>query len=155
MSGVGSAVGTLVAGAMSAKLGYRLTLVLLAVLDGVVMLLLIAATSMWAFYLLAAAVGFAFSATVPVRMAVVPPFFGLRGIGTIIGLTALSFSVGAIAGPFLAGYIFDSTASYHLAFLMLGSLLLAGALALQFLRAPRARGAPEQTPIWRAGDGLG
>jgi MFS-type transporter involved in bile tolerance (Atg22 family) len=57
-------------------------------------------------------------------------------------------------GPFLAGYIFDSTGSYDLAFLIFGVLLLIGAVALYFLRAPHTSRQPGRSPIWRAGDGL-
>jgi len=154
VSSIGGAAGTLLAWAITAKLGYRWALVVLTALNGVAMLLFIVAGSAWAFYLLAVLVGFAFSAVVPVRMGVVPPLFGLRAIGTIIGYAALAFSVGAIIGPFLAGYVFDSTASYDLAFLICGILLIVGAATLCFLRVPRASAAPEPTPIWRAGDGL-
>jgi MFS family permease len=124
-------------------------------LKGVVMFLYIVAGSVWSFYLLAAAVGFAFSAVVPARMGVIPPLFDMRAVGTIIGFASLSFSVGAIAGPFLAGYIFDSTGSYDLAFLSFGILLMLGAASLHFLKTPMAMIASQQAPIWRAEDGLG
>jgi MFS family permease len=154
VSSIGGVAGTLLAWAVTARLGYRWTLLLLTALNGVAMLLFIMAGSMGAFYLLAVIIGFAFSAVVPVRMGVVPSFFGLRAIGAIIGFSALAFSVGAIVGPFLAGYVFDATASYDLAFLICGILLMAGAAALYFLRAPKADRVPGPAPIWRAGGGL-
>ena len=154
VTSLGGAAGTLLAWAITAKLGYRWTLVVLTALNGVAMLLFIVAGSAWAFYLLAVIIGFAFSAVVPVRMGVVPPLFGLRAIGSIIGLAALGFSVGAIVGPFLAGFVFDSTGSYDLAFLICGVLLMIGAATLYYLRVPRANPAPEPAAIWRAGDGL-
>ncbi len=154
MSSVGGAAGTLLAGAITARLGYRWTLLVLTALNGVAVFLFVGAGSVWAFYSLAVILGFAFSAVVPVRMGVVPTLFGLRAIGTIIGFTSLSFSLGAIAGPFVAGYIFDSTASYDLAFVIFGILLMIGAATLYFLRAPKANPAPDPTAIWRAGDGL-
>jgi MFS family permease len=155
VSSIGGAAGTLLAWMMSRRLGYRWTLVLLTALNGVALLLFMFAGSAWVFYLLAVLVGFAFSAVVPVRMGVTPPLFGLRAIGALLGLTALAFSLGAIAGPFLAGYIFDSTGGYDLAFLVFGVLLLIGAAGLCFLRAPRATAAVGSDLIWRAEDGLG
>ncbi len=140
VSGVGGALGTLLAGGMATAIGHRWGLLLLTGLNGVVIFLFIPAGSVWAFYLLGALLGFAFSAAVPVRMAVLPPLFGMRAIGSLIGLASLSFSVGAIAGPFLAGYIFDTTASYSLAFLLFGILLVAGAASLYFLRTPKVMG---------------
>jgi MFS family permease len=159
VSSAGMVVGTLVAGAIATKLGDRLALVLLTALDGVVTALFVGARSAWRFYRLAVILGFAFSAVVPIRMGVVSPLFGLRAVGTIVGILSLSFSVGAIGGPFLTGYIFDAAGSYDPAFLIFGGLLLAAALALCFLRVPRAAAsahrAPEAATIWRAGDGLG
>jgi MFS family permease len=154
VSSIGGIAGTLLAWMIARKLGYRWTLVLLTALNAVALLLFVFAGSVWMFYLLSVLVGFAFSAAVPVRMGVTPPLFGLRAIGALLGLTALAFSVGAIVGPFLAGYIFDSTGGYDLAFLIFGVLLLVGAVALYFLRAPRTGRQPGRSPIWRAGDGL-
>jgi MFS family permease len=161
VSSIGGAAGTLLAWAITRKLGFRWTLVLLSALNGLALFLFIFAGSVWAFFLLAVLIAFAFSAAVPVRMGVTPPLFGLRAIGTILGLAALAFSIGAIAGPFLAGYIFDSVGSYDLAFLIFAILQFIGALALFFLRAPRtaatggADAAHTGEPIWRAEDGLG
>jgi MFS family permease len=154
VSSAGGAAGTLLAGAITTRLGYRWTLLVLTALNGVALFLFIGAGSVWVFYFLAVILGFAFSAVVPVRMGVLPTLFGLRAIGTIIGFTSLSFSLGAIAGPFVAGYIFDSTASYDLAFVIFGILLMIGAATLYFLRVPKADPAPDPTPIWRVGGGL-
>ncbi len=154
VSSVGGAAGTLLAWIITAKLGYRWTLLVLTALNGIAMVLFIVAGSVWAFYLLAVIIGFAFSAVVPVRMGVVPPLFGLRAIGAIIGFSALGFSLGAIVGPFLAGFVFDSTGSYDLAFLICGVLLMIGAASLYYLRVPRANPAPAPAAVWRAEDVL-
>ena len=155
VSSVGGVLGTLLAWAIAGRIGQKWSLLLLTALNGVAMFLFIPAGSAWVFYALGVLLGFAFSAAVPVRMAIIPPLFGMRSVGTIIGFASLSFSVGAIIGPFLAGYIFDSTGTYDLAFLIMGILLALGALSLYFLRTPKAKTAAEQAPIWRVGDGLG
>jgi len=153
VSGVGGALGTLLAGPVAGRLGHRWTLLLMTGLNAVAIFLFIPASTAWAFYLLGVVLGFAFSGAVPVRMAVIPPLFGGRAMGTIIGLASLSFSIGAIAGPFLAGYIFDSTGSYDLAFLIFGVLLAAGTASLYYLRAPRAmEPAPERGELASAGE---
>lgn len=137
VSGVGGALGTLLAGAFTSKIGHRWSLLVFTALNAVAILLYIPAGTAWAFYLLAVLLGFAFSGAVPVRMAIIPPLFGHRAVGTIIGLASLSFSMGAIAGPFLAGYIFDSTGSYDRAFFIFGILLAVGSASLYFLRTPK------------------
>jgi MFS family permease len=141
VSSVGGGLGTLLAWAIAGRIGQKWSLLLLTALNGVAMFLFIPAGSAWVFYALGVLLGFAFSAAVPVRMAIIPPLFGMRSVGTIIGFASLSFSVGAIIGPFLAGYIFDSTGTYDLAFLIMGILLAIGALSLYFLRVPKAKAA--------------
>jgi MFS family permease len=172
VSSVGGALGTLLAWVVAGKMGHKWSLFLLTLLNGVAMFLFIPAGSMWAFYLLGVLLGFAFSGAVPVRMAIIPPLFGTRAVGSIIGFASLSFSVGAIAGPFLAGYIYDSTGSYHLAFFIIGIFLTVGGASLYFLRSPKplvaahgaqdaraaraadVAGAIETAPIRRAKDDL-
>ncbi len=151
VSSVGGALGSVLAGATTHRLGHRWSLLLFTALNAVAMFLFIPAASAWVFYLFGAVLGFAFSGAVPVRMAVVPPLFGTRAVGAIIGLASASFSMGAIAGPFLAGYIFDSTGSYDLAFMIFGILLVLGAAWLYFLKAPK--GAPGYHQSAEAADG--
>ena len=50
-----------------------------------------------------------------------------------------AWSVGGIAGPFLAGYIFDASKSYSLAFLVAGLLLVIGVLVVYFFGSHRKR----------------
>jgi MFS family permease len=59
-----------------------------------------------------------------------PPLFGLRAIGAVLGFAYLAWSIGAVAGPFVAGFIYDRTRSYHLAFVLGGALLLLGAASV-------------------------
>jgi MFS family permease len=132
----GGLAGSLLAGAFTARVGFKYALLGLTALNGVMLLLFIPAASVWAFYLLGAILGFAFNALNPVRVTVIPSLFGGKAMGSIVGLSVLSFCMGSVAGPFLAGYIFDSTGGYTVAFVIFGVLLAVGALFLNFLRIP-------------------
>ena len=44
--------------------------------------------------------------------------FGVKALGTIFGALAIADVVGGAIGPLLSGFIFDSTGSYYLAFLI-------------------------------------
>ena len=63
----------------------------------------------------------------PLMPAITGELFGLRNMGSIMGMAGISLGIGGTIGPVLAGYIVDSTGSYSIA-------LLAGALAM-FLAA--------------------
>jgi len=125
---VGGMAGTLLAWGITVKLGNRYALVSVIALQALATYLFVLTRDAWAFYLVALLLGFSFSAASPTRMGMVAPLFGLRSVGAILGFAALSFSVGGIAGPFLAGYIFDARGSYSLAFIVAGALLSVGAL---------------------------
>jgi len=47
---------------------------------------------------------------------VIPDVFGLRAIGAIMGVLNFGWRVGAALGPAAAGFLFDRTGSYTIAF---------------------------------------
>jgi MFS family permease len=115
---------------LTKTMGHRRALLLLCAGQAVALFLFTLASSLWAFYLLAALLGFCFSASTPVRQAMAPPLFGLKSIGAVLGFAYLAWSMGAVAGPFLAGLIYDLTRSYDLAFVLAGVLLVIGAASV-------------------------
>jgi len=58
--------------------------------------------------------------------------FGLANIGKLLGLLDFSFALAALAGPLLAGFVYDAQGSYNMAFaITAGAALLAGILVTQ------------------------
>lgn len=155
VSSGGGIPGTLLVSALALRMGYRRALIVLTALSTVACLLLMFGGEAWWFYLLAVCFGFGFSAAVPIRMAIAPPLFGTRALGTIIGLSALAFSLGGIIGPLAAGRLFDTTGSYSSAFLVFAVCLAIGVLAVTFLGARRTKQADQEARIWRAQSRLG
>ncbi len=66
-----------------------------------------------------------FGGSIPVRPAFQAEFFGLRAFGAIQGLAFTIATLGGLVGPVFAGWLYDMTDSYRLAFVILsaGSLL--------------------------------
>jgi MFS family permease len=60
--------------------------------------------------------------------------FGLKAHGTIFGMMGLSYTIGAAAGPFIAGYLFDITDSYVIAFTLCIALSILAIIALRIVR---------------------
>jgi MFS family permease len=128
-----SIAGLLLAWPITARLGNRVTLLLLLAIQAVALFLFIWAVSLWVFFTLAALFGFGFGAIIPIRTAMIPQLFGMRSVGTIIGLTAFAWALGGMTGPVLAAYIFDLSQSYDIAFLAGGLLIILGMLAVYYL----------------------
>ncbi|MFO1328609.1 MAG: MFS transporter [Rubrivivax sp.] len=71
----------------------------------------------------------------PFMQAIRADYFGLKAIGTIMGLSAAIIAVGQVAGPMVAGMMADATGSYRSGFVLLA--LLAGSGSVMFLLARR------------------
>ncbi len=79
----------------------------------------------------------------PVTWATVGEFFGRRRFGTIRGLITMFWAIGPIAGPVIAGRVFDSTGSYALALQLTIASFALSAVTFYLIRSPqRQRHAP-------------
>jgi MFS family permease len=79
---------------------------------------------------------------IPVRPAFQAEYFGMRAFGAIQGIVFTVATLGGLIGPVFAGWMYDETESYRLAFLILSAgSLLAIPLVLS-IRRPEAP-APE------------
>jgi MFS family permease len=70
----------------------------------------------WAIYGYAILLGVGYSATASITPAMISDRFGGPSFGTIIGVLLVGSSAGSAVGPWMAGFIFDRTSSYMLAF---------------------------------------
>lgn len=137
-TGAGNILGKLLVWPMAARIGNRSTLFVLLILQALSLFLIMRMTSLWTLFAFGSVFGFGFGGTSPVRTSMIPEFFGIRSVGTIIGLIGAAWGVGGIAGPFLAGYIFDLSGSYDVAFFSAGLIMIVGIVATYFLKAPKA-----------------
>ena len=79
----------------------------------------------WAFFVLAVLMGIAQGGIGTSQSPMAASLFGLKSHGLILGCIGLGNTAGAAVGPLLTGYIFDLTASYHIAFLICAASSLA------------------------------
>jgi MFS family permease len=131
--GVG-AVGRLALGWAADRIGNRQVFILGFALMAAALFWLISATETWALYLFAAVFGFAAMGCAVSESPLVAELFGLRSHGLIMGVINIGFCIGAAAGPFLAGYIFDVTSSYNVAFLVCSAVSVVGLILSAVLR---------------------
>jgi MFS family permease len=94
------------------RLTVRMALVVQAVLTGLGALLMIAIGGAWSLYAVAAYQGIMLGGFPTLGQLIWPEFFGRFHIGSIVGITQFFTTILGSSGPFIAGYIFDSTGSY-------------------------------------------
>jgi len=127
-------VGRIVIGAVSDKVGRKLTTIICILLKAGAMVWLVWAEDLWMFYLFALVFGFAYGGMLPGISALIGDTFGLRNIGAIFGLLDIGWGVGAAIGPLIGGRIFDVTNDYSIAFLIGAAVMLVATLLITLIR---------------------
>ena len=130
--GVGSLAGSLLAHWFTKRMGGQRTLFVVLLIQAAAMFLFTATNSAWSFFVVASVFGFTYGTAAPVRMGLIPPLFGLKCIGAMLGCTTLAWSVGGLVGPALAGLVHDRTDRYIWAFVASGIVFMFGALSVWF-----------------------
>jgi len=82
---------------------------------------------------------------IPLRPAMQADYFGIRSFGTIMGVMSAISMLGGLASPVVAGWIFDITGSYHLAWLSFGLITIPAIPLILLARPPKAREEPPFT----------
>jgi MFS family permease len=111
-----SIVGRFMIGNAIDRIGNRNCMILCFILLIGVLLWLQLAENLWMLYLFAAVYGFTHGGFFTVISPIVAEYFGLRSHGLLFGIAVFAGTVGGFFGPIFAGYIFDMTASYRIAF---------------------------------------
>ena len=109
-------VGMMGGGTLGDRIGHRKVYVGAMIVQGLTLLWLTAGVQIWMFYVFAVAYGLSNGSWSPQFPAIAAQVFGIRHIGAIIGAVLLGAGVGGLIGPVMAGYIFDTSGSYNLAF---------------------------------------
>ena len=121
-----SIVGKVVLGGAADRIGNKQAFIIGFILMSAALFLLVPATQLWALCLLVIAFGFAYGGCAASESPLVAVLFGLRSQGTILGVLNLGYTIGAAVGPFMAGFIFDITGNYQLAFWVCGAISIVG-----------------------------
>jgi MFS transporter, OFA family, oxalate/formate antiporter len=104
--------GTFFFGAAPDKTGRKRGLAGCTILIAIGMAWLIFAQQLWGLYLFAVILGLTLGGLAATLSAMTSDIFGLRNIGVIMGFGVGDWAVGAAIGPYIAGFLFDTTQSY-------------------------------------------
>jgi len=81
--------------------------------------------------------GLAWGGRGPQMAAIRAEYFGRSSFGKIMGVSNGIIIIGTIAGPLIAGYVYDTTGSYRIGFDILAAMSGAGAVFFVLARRPR------------------
>lgn len=133
--GVVSIPGRILLGMAGDRVGNKRAYVVGFAFMAVSMSLLLVAKELWLLFLFAVIFGFGYGGISVLVSPIVADLFGLRSHGVIFGVVIMfGGTAGMAIGPFLSGYIFDVTGSYHTAFLMYAIISVVGLILISGLR---------------------
>ncbi len=111
--GIGSLTGRFVIGALADRIGRPLTLMLMQASLGASLVLWAGAGGYAGFAVFALWMGLSYGGIVSLMPALCMDFFGARAVSSIIGVLYTGAALGNLAGPWLAGAVFDRSGSYQ------------------------------------------
>lgn len=130
-------MGKLSFGWMGDKWPVRRLMLLIIVVQFAGQLMMYLAEDLLLFSLGAALFGYGVGGVVPMHGTIVGRTFGRERFGAVLGLMRPAMFPIQILGVPFAGWVFDTTGSYALAFEVLLGLYLLAAVAISFYRAPQ------------------
>jgi MFS family permease len=142
--GGASILGRLVMGFSGDKIGHKRALVVCFLIAVISLSWLQIAGELWMLYSFAIVYGFAHGGFYALTSPLIAGLFGTRSQGTLLGIVIFSGTLGGSIGMVLAGYIFDVTNSYQLAFLILLILEIIGFILAALIR-PVVKGKTDVT----------
>ena len=141
LTGITNTLGRLTFGGLANRIGNKTVLVLCLVVQALSLFSLSRSTDLHALYIIATVYGLAYGGLVTMMPTMAGALFGTKSIGATFGAINGAYTAGAATGPFLAGYIFDVTGSYTIAFAS-SSIAVAMAFVLCLRLKPLQRKAP-------------
>jgi sugar phosphate permease len=106
-------------------------------LTGAGLLVLMNARTMGMVYVFIFLFGVGFGGTVPLMPAIRAEYFGRAALGKIQGFMNPVMMFAGAVGPIFSGYVFDSTGSYRISFMVTGVLTFCASVAVFFARPSR------------------
>ncbi len=135
LSAATTIIGQLLTGFASDRIDVRKVLVANLAIAILAFIWLLFASDVWSLYIFAVLMGITLG-IVPLQTLITAELFGLKHIGAIVASITLFATIGSAIGPVFAGFVYDATGSYNIAFSTCSILcVLAFFLSLLLLRS--------------------
>jgi MFS family permease len=135
-------IGTILTGSLSDYIGREWAGILaygVSIFGVICALFITNAHQGWLLWVFACCFGLTWGARGPALTAKTADLFPGRQLGTILGVITIGTGIGSAAGSWAAGWIFDLSGSYELAFILSILSYACGCFAFWALRRPPAR----------------
>ena len=132
-----SIISRLTTGYLADRISKKLIAVVSFALEAAGVFILMRAKSMKMVWLYVIVFGIGFGGEPTIRPLLLGELFGTTSFGAVMGSIQSVTQVGTAIGPLLAGYIFDATASYNLAFIIFLITYLLAIISILFARRPK------------------
>jgi OFA family oxalate/formate antiporter-like MFS transporter len=133
--GAAMVLGSFMLGRVGDRIGPRKVFIICFVIALVSLLWLMQARALWSFFIFAIFLGVANGGNVASDSPMAARLFGLKWLGSIVGVSSCAFSVGVALGPSITGLVFDATGSYQAAFIICAAVSAAG-IVLASIQTP-------------------
>jgi MFS family permease len=101
---------------------------------------IISTDRMWLLIIFLLTFGPGFGGLIPLKLSIQADYFGTKKYGTIMGLMTVISTVGGLASPVFAGWIYDITGSYQLAWQLFTLITLPAIPLILMTRSPQTPG---------------
>jgi len=144
---IGNALGRVVAGIASDRIGGTRTMLVVFIVQAVMMAGLSLSHTPLSLVPVAAAVGFCYGANLSLFPSTTAGYFGTTHLGVNYGLVFTAWGVGGVFGSMAAGSIVDTTGAYSLAYAIAAGLCLLAAGLTFATKPPAPKVEPVELPV--------
>jgi MFS family permease len=131
-----SIIGRISSGFLSDKVGRKRMLITEFTFQSIAIIWLLFSTEVWMLFLFAILFGLSSGGWAGVIAALPADYFGFKATGSILGFAVILAGMGVAIGPYLGGYIFDTTQSYNYMVIMCIIATIAAIISASLLRPP-------------------
>jgi len=137
--------GRLLFGWLGDRFSKKVLVALLCLMQGIGVFIFIQAHTLPLLYLYLVIYGLSYGGVIPLTIALRADLFGRRNFATISGLSMPISMIGTVTAPLIAGYLYDTTKSYSVAFYIFMVMIIISGLLFLIIPRPSKRLRPATT----------
>jgi len=134
-----NALGRVVGGFLSDKIGRKSALVLVLLLQACNMFIFTYYNTIPSLVIGASLAGLAYGSLFSLMPSITADFFGIKNMGVNYGLIFTGWGIAAVIGPILGGVVVMKSGTYTVSYILAGVLLVIGTLLTLLIKAPETQ----------------